>query len=68
LCGRRLATRRDNAGRKPIDVIVMFRMFVLQSLYNRSDGQLEYQLPDRSSFARFLRLGFEDSIPDGTTL
>jgi IS5 family transposase len=46
----------------------MFRMLVLQSLYNLSDEQVEYQVSDRLSFARFLRLGIEDSIPDGTTL
>src|SRR5271155_928432 len=60
--------KKSNAGRKPIDVIVMFRMLVLQSLYNLSDEQVEYQVRDRMSFTRFLRLGFEDSIPDGTTL
>ena len=46
----------------------MFRMLVLQSLYNLSDEQVEYQVSDRLSFARFLRLGIEDSISDGTTL
>src|SRR5665647_1115114 len=60
--------KKSNAGRKPIDVIVMFRMLVLQSLYNLSDEQVEYQVRDRLSFTRFLRLGIEDSIPDGTTL
>ena len=60
--------RRSNAGRKRIDVIVMFRMLVLQSLYNFSDEQAEYHVHDRMSFTRFLRLGFEDSIPDATTL
>jgi transposase, IS5 family len=60
--------RKSNAGRKPIDVMVMFRMLVLQSLYNLSDEQVEYQVRDRLSFTRFLHLGFEDRIPDGTTL
>ena len=60
--------KKSTAGRKPIDVIVMFRMLVLQSLYNLSDEQVEYQVRDRLSFTRFLRLGFEDRIPDGTTL
>jgi transposase, IS5 family len=60
--------KKSNAGRKPIDVIVMFRMLVLQSLYNLSDEQVEYQVRDRLSFTRFLRLGFEDGVPDGTTL
>ena len=53
---------------KPIDVMVMFRMLVLQSLYNLSDEQVEYQVRDRLSFTRFLGLGIEDGIPDGTTL
>lgn len=60
--------KKSKAGRKPIDVIVMFRMLVLQSLYNLSDEQVEYQVRDRLSFTRFLQLGIEDSIPDGTTL
>src|SRR5271163_1995165 len=58
--------KKSNAGRKPIDVVVMFRMLVLQSLYNLSDEQVEYQVRDRLSFTRFLRLGIEDRIPDGT--
>jgi len=60
--------RKSPAGRKPIDAIVMFRMLVLQSLYNLSDEQIEYQVYDRASFTRFLKLGIEDRIPDGTTL
>ena len=60
--------KKSNAGRKPIDVLVMFRMLVLQSLYNLSDEQVEYQVRDRLSFTRFLRLGIEDRVPDGTTL
>ena len=47
---------------------MLFRMLVLQSLYNLSDEQVEYQVRDRLSFTRFLKLGLEDRIPDGTTL
>ena len=60
--------KKSNAGRKPADAIVMFRMLVLQALHNLSDEQAEYQVRDRLSFTRFLRLGIEDSIPDATTL
>lgn len=60
--------KKNTAGRKPIDAIVMFRMLVLASLYNLADEQVEYQVRDRLSFTRFLDLGFEDRIPDGTTL
>jgi IS5 family transposase len=59
---------KSTAGRKPIGVMVMFRMLVLQSLYNLSDGQVKYQVRDRLSFTRFLGLGIEDGIPDDTTL
>jgi transposase, IS5 family len=62
------ADKKSNAGRKPIDALVLLRMLVLQSLYNLSDEQAEYQVRDRLSFARFLGLGFENCIPDGTTL
>jgi IS5 family transposase len=60
--------KKSGAGRKPVDAIVMLRMLVLQALHNLSDEQAEYQVRDRLSFTRFLRLGIEDSIPDATTL
>ena len=60
--------KKSTAGRKPADAIVMFRMLVLQALHNLSDEQAEYQVRDRLSFTRFLRLGIEDGIPDATTL
>ncbi len=60
--------RKSNAGRKPYDVIVMFKLLVLQSLYNLGDEQVEYQVRDRLSFMRFLGLSLEDRIPDATTL
>src|SRR5438128_1424650 len=62
------AIRKNSVGRKPVDAIVMFRMLVLQALHNLSDEQVEYQVRDRLSFTRFLRLGIEYRIPDGTTL
>ena len=46
----------------------MFKMLVLQSLYNLSDEELEYQINDRLSFMKFLGLGIEDKVPDATTL
>jgi transposase, IS5 family len=61
-------SKKSSAGRKPLDAIVLFRMLVLQALNNLSDEQVEYQVRDRLSFTRFLRLGIEDSIPDATTL
>jgi hypothetical protein len=60
--------KKSKAGRKPTDPLVLFRMVVLQSLYNLSDEHIEYQVGDRLSFTRFLGLRLEDSVPDGTTL
>lgn len=60
--------RKSNAGRKPFDVVLMFKLLVLQTLYNLADEQVEYQVRDRLSFARFLGLGLEDEVPDATTV
>ena len=44
------------------------KAIVLCELDNLSDEQVEYQLRDRLSFIRFLGLGLEDKVPDGTTV
>ncbi len=59
--------RKSNAGRKPLDVILMFKLLLLQKFYNVSDEELEYQVNDRLSLMKFLGLGLEDTIPDATT-
>jgi len=46
--------RKSNAGRKPYDAVLMFKILVVQTLYNLSDDQLEYLIRDRLSFMRFL--------------
>ena len=60
--------RKTTAGRKPFDPIVMFKTLVLQTMYNLSDYQTEYQLRDRFTFIRFLGLGIHDTIPDEKTI
>ena len=60
--------RKSNAGRKPIDILLLFKLLILQQLYNISDESLEYQVNDRLSFMRFLKLGIEDQVPDATTV
>lgn len=59
---------KSNGGRKPIDVIVMFKMLVLQQLDHISDEELEYQVNDRLSLIKFLGLTLSDSVPDATTI
>ena len=60
--------RKSNAGRKPYDAILKFKIVVLQSLHNLSDEQTEYLIRDRLSFMRFLDLDLEDPVPDATTI
>lgn len=61
-------TRKSKAGRPPYDPLLLFKMVLLQSLYNLSDEQAEYQVRDRLSFQRFLGLRHEDNVPDAKTL
>jgi len=60
--------RKSNAGAKPIDVVLMFKILVLQQLHNLSDDRIEYQIRDRLSFMRFLGLQLEDKVPDAKTV
>jgi IS5 family transposase len=60
--------RKSNAGRKPFDVVLMFKVLVLQSLYNLSDERIEFQIRDRISFMRFLGLTLGDAVPDEKTI
>jgi len=63
----RKADRKSPAGRKPLDVILMFKAMVIQRLFNLSDEQLEFQITDRTSFTRFLGLHTSETIPDYTS-
>jgi len=60
--------RKSAAGRKPLDEILMFKVLVLQALYNLADDNVEYLIRDRLSFMRFPGLGLEDRVPDAKTV
>jgi IS5 family transposase len=62
--------RKDGGkgGRPSYDAILMFKVLVLQALYNLSDEQTEYQILDRLSFTHFLGLELHDAVPDAGTL
>jgi IS5 family transposase len=47
---------------------MMFKILILQRLYNISDAQAEYRIKDRLSFMRFLGLALCDTIPDEKTI
>jgi len=64
----RQKARKSTAGAKPFDVVLMFKMLILQNFYGLGDHNLEYQVRDRLSFMRFLGLSLADRVPDEKTV
>ena len=62
------AEHTGQGGRPSWDAVLIFKVLVLQRLYNLSDEQTEFQTRDRLSFHRFLGLGLGDVVPDSRTL
>lgn len=60
--------RKSNAGRRPIDPVLMFKVMFLQRLYGLSDEQTEYQIKDRTSFREFLGILTVSDVPDARTI
>ncbi len=55
-------------GRPPFDYVMMFKILILQKIYNISDDQTEYQINDRLSFQRFIGIQLYDTVPDAKTI
>lgn len=62
------AFHRGKAGRPAYDAILILKILILQSLYNLSDDQIEFQVKDRLSFMRFLNLDLHHRVPDAKTI
>jgi len=60
--------KKNNAGAKPFDVVMMFKILILQRYYGLGDTQVEYQIIDRISFKKFLGLETGDKVPDEKTV
>ena len=57
-----------NAGPKPYDSLLMFKILILQRYYNLSDEQIEYQILDRLTFCCFLGVSLNDHVPYEMTI
>lgn len=55
-------------GRPPFDVLLRFKILVLQKLYNIADDQTEFQINDRRTFMRFLGLKEYEKVPDAKSI
>ena len=62
------SNKKNNAGAKPFDVVMMFKILILQRYYGLGDKQVEYQIIDRTSFKQFLGFESGDKIPDEKTV
>jgi IS5 family transposase len=60
--------KNETVGRPSFDVVMMFKVMILQSLYNISDDSMEFFIRDRLSFMRFLGLDLTERVPDAKTI
>ena len=60
--------KKNNAGAKPYDIVMLFKILILQRYYGLGDSQVEYQILDRTSFKIFLGLETGDKVPDEKTV
>lgn len=58
----------SRGGRPAFDLVVMFKVLVLQRYHDLSDEETEYQLVDRISFRKFAGIGLGQAIPDRNTI
>lgn len=61
-------SKEGKGGRPPIDFEIKLKMLFLQHIFNLSDEELEDLVIDRLSFQQFVGLGFDEEIPDFTTV
>lgn len=55
-------------GRPPFDLLLMFKILLLQQWYSMADDKTEYLINDRLSFQRFLGLSLGSKVPDAKTI
>jgi len=59
---------KGTGGRPPYNYLLLFKILILQRLFNISDDQAEFQVNDRMSFRRFLGLSLGNQVPDAKTI
>ena len=64
----KLLNKKNNASAKPYDVVLLFKILLLQGYYGLGDSKVEYQIEDRTSFKAFLGVSTDDKVPDEKTV
>lgn len=55
-------------GRPAYDVVMMFKVMILQALHNLTDPEMEYMIADRLSYQKFLGISPDGKVPDQNTI
>lgn len=58
--------KSEKGGRPNFDVVLMFKILILEEWYGLNDQEVERQIADRVSFMGFL--GFPGKVPDSSTM
>ena len=59
----------NKRGRRPIDIEIMLRMYLMQNWFNLSDEGMEEAIYDSYTMRKFLKIDFLDErVPDAITL
>ena len=58
--------RKCNTGHKRIDQLILFKMLVLQQLFNLSDEEVEFQVNNRRTFEELVGLGVMNDTSNAT--
>ena len=59
----------NKRGRRPIDIEIMLRMYLMQNWFNLSDEGMEEAIYDSYAMRKFLKINFlDEQVPDATTL
>ena len=68
LLNKAMKKEKRETGRPHYPYMMMFKILIIQRLYNLSDEQMEFQLNDRRTFSRFAGLQPGENIPDAKTI
>ena len=58
----------SKGGRPPYDVVMIFKILIIQAQNNLSDDRAEFLIKDHLSFMRFLGLELNDRVSDAKTI
>jgi IS5 family transposase len=68
LINKKYTKRQSAVGAPAYDVILLFKMLLLETWYHLSDCELEERVNDSITFSRFLGLSLEQVSPDHSTV